>query len=332
MRWLKDKKPVELIGYALTAVSLAYILAILVNSDLGNVRLGNPFWALVKIALFGIFASSTVIINAFSWKLILEFVNGSSVSTKDIFRVYLSANIAKYLPGNVMHYAGRNYLGSKLGWKNTDMAFTSLLEYIFGVGMTVCVIILFAISGLVNLPAEVSLTVNRQVVAKYSALAILVGLTVLAVVFLYKFYVRKEHPQVTWQSFSAYAGRLLSTSFWLLSGKLFLINVGCFLINCFFYFYLCDLILNFDISAADFFNANAALSIANYTSILTPGVPGGIGVKESFSTLLLSAYGYPKDTLVVSLLIYRITCVLGDVIPFLLVKLFPGGAHLDKQS
>ena len=46
-------------------------------------------------------------------------------------------------------------------------------------------------------------------------------------------------------------------------------------------------------------------------------------MKESFSTLLLSAYGYPKDTLVVSLLVYRITCVLGDMIPFFIVKLLP---------
>ena len=127
MSWLKDKKPVELIGYALTAVSLAYILAILVNSDLGNVR---PAIRLARWprSLCSADRPSTVIINAFSWKLILEFVNGSSVSTKDIFRVYLSANIAQIPPRQRHALCGRNYLGSKLGWKNTDMAFSSLLE------------------------------------------------------------------------------------------------------------------------------------------------------------------------------------------------------------
>jgi uncharacterized membrane protein YbhN (UPF0104 family) len=105
---------------------------------------------------------------------------------------------------------------------------------------------------------------------------------------------------------------------------MFFITLGCFIINCIFFFYLCYLILDFQIRPEDFFNVNAALSIASYTSILTPGVPGGIGVKESVSVLLIAAYGYPKEQLLMSLLVFRVTCVLGDVVPFFVVKLFPG--------
>ena len=74
--------------------------------------------------------------------------------------------------------------------------------------------------------------------------------------------------------------------------------------------------MDLPIKTADFFNANAALSIANYTSILTPGVPSGLGVKESVSFLLISAYGYPKEILMISILAYRIASVLGDFLAF----------------
>ena len=321
--WFKQKKITELIGYVLTFLSLVYIAGILVNIDTGQLQINNPLLSLVLILVFGALASVSVFIGAYSWKLILEFVNGAPVTTKDVYRVYLNSNIAKYLPGNVMHYAGRNYLGSKLGWKNTEMAFSSLLEYIFGFGLTGLIIVLFALVGLVNLPQQFELTVDTEVIAKYLGIGFLIVLTAVTLLFLYRYFLVKEQPGVTAQKMSGYAGRFFTVKFLILFVKMFFITLSCFLINCIFYFYLCHVILDFQIRPEDFFNANAALSIANYTSILTPGVPGGIGVKESVSVLLLSAYGYPKESLLLSLLVFRITCVLGDVVPFFLIKLFP---------
>jgi uncharacterized membrane protein YbhN (UPF0104 family) len=222
-----------------------------------------------------------------------------------------------------MHYAGRNYLGSKLGWKNTEMAFSSFLEYIFGFGLTGLIIIGFATAGLVNLPEQISLAVNQQAVLKYAAVGALLGSILILATILYRYYHLKERPNETVNNFVYLVRRFNTARFLILLGKMLIITLACFLINCLFYYYLCDVILNFQIKPQDFFNANAALSIASYASILTPGVPGGIGVKESVSILLISAYGYPKQSLLVSLLVFRITCILGDVFPFLLVKLFP---------
>ena len=321
--WLKQKKITELIGYVLTFMSLVYIAGILVNIDFSELHISNPLLSLLLIFVFGAVASVSVFIGAYSWKLILEFVNGAPVSTKDVYRVYLNSNIAKYLPGNVMHYAGRNYLGSKLGWKNTEMAFSSLLEYLFGFGMTGLIIVLFALAGLVNLPQQFELTVDTQVISKYLAIGILIGLTMVTITFLYRYFFVKEQPNVTANKMYSYACRFFTVKFLILLVKMFFITLGCFIINCIFYFYLCHFILDFQIRPEDFFNANAALSIASYTSILTPGVPGGIGVKESVSILLLSAYGYPKESLLLSSACFQNHLCAGDVFPFLMVKLFP---------
>ena len=310
----------ELFGYALTLVSLGYIASILVKTDLSTLRFDHPLLSLLQVLLFGALASCSVLIGAYSWKLILEFVNGNSVSGGDVFRVYLNSNIAKYLPGNVMHYAGRNYLGSKLGWKNTDMAFSSLLEYVFGFGLTGVVILLLAAFRLVELPDRMTLEVNSQAISQYGAIGLLLGIVMITLVVLYRYVVAKEHPQVTAGKMYSRASLFFTRKFLILLGKMFLITLGSFLFNCVFFFYLCDLIVGLQIRPEDIFNVNAALSIAGYASILTPGVPGGIGVKESVSLLLITAYGYPKEPLLVSLLVFRLACVLGDLVPYLVIK------------
>ena len=189
-----------------------------------------------------------MIINAYSWKLILEFINGTKVSTGDVFRVYLKANIAKYLPGNVMHYAGRNYLGSRLGWKNTEMALSSLLEYGFGFGLTGLVIVIFFCLGFVSLPPDVTLAINTGNIAKYAVIAVALGAVAVMTTLGYRYLVKREHPFTATEFMYSYLIRLVSVEFLKLFVKMFFITLGGFLINCLFYYYLCSLILDFKIN------------------------------------------------------------------------------------
>jgi uncharacterized membrane protein YbhN (UPF0104 family) len=149
----------------------------------------------------------------------------------------------------------------------------------------------------------------------------------IVVVYAYRYYLRNEPLKATSRTLWNTLRQFFTAGFLVLFAKLLLISLVCFILNCLYYFYLCDLVLDFPIKAADFFNANAALSIANFTSILTPGVPAGLGVKESVSFLMLSAYGYPKESLMMSILVFRITCVLGDLLSFLLVMV-PRGKRM----
>lgn len=313
------KKIVKPIGYVLTTLSLLYIVNIILHFDLNALHFKNPFISVLFILLFGVWASLFVVIGAYNWKLILEFVNGTSIPTKDVLHVYLKSNVAKYLPGNIMHYAGRNYLGKKLGWINSEMAFSSLLEYVFGFGLTGIIIISLIAIGLVNIPPQAALKINYHKILGYSAIAAAGGLVFIIFIYIYRYFVSEEPLKITSRKLRNRAQQFFTYDFLVLFAKLFFISLFCFIMNCMFYFYLCDLVLDFHIKPSDFFNANVALSIANYMSILTPGVPGGLGVKESVSFFLISAYGYPKEILMISILVFRITCVLGDFLAFLFV-------------
>lgn len=307
------------VSYLVTALSAGYLVTVFLHFDWHALKFAHPLTAILSMVFFGVWASLFVVVGAYNWKLLLEFVNGAPIPAKDLFPVYLKSNIAKYLPGNVMHYAGRNYLGSKLGWKNSDMAFSSLLEYIFGSGLTGIIIILFIVCGLITIPPQITLELDFNKIAGYSTLGVVGGLFF---IYLYRFVVCAEELRVTSRKLKERVQRFCSVGFLVLCAKLSVISLTCFVLNCAFYFYLCDLVLDFHIRPADFFNANVALSIAGYMSILTPGVPGGLGVKESVSLVLLSAYGYPKEGLMMSLLVFRFVCMLGDALPYMLVKIY----------
>jgi len=71
--------------------------------------------------------------------------------------------------------------------------------------------------------------------------------------------------------------------------------------------------------STDFINIACALTVAGYAGVLTPGVPGGIGVKESVSVMLVSAYGYDKGNVVIISLFTRGLSVIGDLLAFFIV-------------
>lgn len=310
------------LGYLLTVIALIYLANIIAHFDWNALKFKNPIISIAFILLFGLWASLFVLIGAYNWKLILEFINGSSVSTKDVFQVYLKSNVAKYLPGNVMHFAGRNFLGNKLGWKHSEMAFSSFLEYLFGAGATGAIIIIFMSVGIINLPPRFSLTINFHKILAYSAIGVAGGIVMVVLLYAYRHFFSKEGFQVTSIKLWNMAAKFFTRGFLVLAVKLFSISLLCFLMNSLFYFFLCDLVLDFHFKSADMFNVYAALGIANYSAILTPGVPGGLGVKESVSFILVSAYGYPRELLMISILVYRVVCVLGDFLSFLFVLLF----------
>lgn len=248
--------------------------------------------------------------------MILEFVNGSSIPARDIFQVFLKSNIAKYLPGNIMNYAGRNFLGFKLGWKNSEIAFSSLLEYIFGAGMTGLILIICMSTGLITIPPQISLNINFHKLLLYSAIAAAGAVIIISFIYIYRYFIKKEELRDTSKKLLERSRQFFTLRFLVLFVKMFLISLFCFVMNCFFYVYLCDLALGFHIKPSDIVNFNAALTIANYASIITPGVPAGLGIKESLSFLMISAYGYPKESLIVSLLVFRLVNILGDVMAF----------------
>ncbi len=122
-------RPAKLILYALGTglllASLAYVgLSVSRNwAALEQVRLKSLPWLLACIAIYAVSHVST----GLSWPLSVRQL-GTQMSFRDGFRIGMVAQIGKYLPGNIAHYAGRGLLAKQVGISFTTTGISTAIE------------------------------------------------------------------------------------------------------------------------------------------------------------------------------------------------------------
>lgn len=95
-------------------------------NDFTHLALNAAALAAVGLLSFGHAASFTLLFA--SWTYTLRRSMPDRVQMRQASYVYFIANIAKYLPGNVFHFAGRQILGKRAGWRHIPIARATLLE------------------------------------------------------------------------------------------------------------------------------------------------------------------------------------------------------------
>ncbi len=113
-----------------TALALAALIFIARRIWTSREALGEFWRPGILPALFGAaclgFAGSVAL--AFSWSILLRYYGGSHLSFRAAFKLYAGTQIAKYIPGNVFQYAGRQVVGWKMGVSQGAMALSSIGE------------------------------------------------------------------------------------------------------------------------------------------------------------------------------------------------------------
>ncbi len=71
-----------------------------------------------------------------------------------------------------------------------------------------------------------------------------------------------------------------------------------------------------DISTVDTYIIIAASAISWFIGFITPGVPGGIGIRESVLLLMLPMY--PQEAILTAAIVQRVIMIIGDVLSYLL--------------
>ena len=276
----KFRKYAHWIGHIIGILCVGFI-AFKLSSNLDFVSLSglfSPFLMITIILLASVYAINLTFL-AYGWHQLILAEEGL-VSIKDSLYIYGKSQIAKYLPGNIFHLVGRQWLGHVYGLSQTMLVKSSLWE-----------IGLIAISAVI-----VGLTTLANVFTTFSAMILLMLIMVVAIAYVLTEFFKTGYVK----AFYAYL------IFHIIAGFLFAV--------------LLNLI------AGNVFNNPASLAICISAYVLawlvgfvTPGVPGGAGVREMVILLLLGQ-GYPERTLLVALVAGRIVTTLGDLILYLMVS------------
>jgi uncharacterized membrane protein YbhN (UPF0104 family) len=268
------------------------------------------------LAVVVILYTFSVFLTAGNFSYVLSHISGVAVPLREIVQVYITANLYKYLPGNVLHYVGRNSLASAYDIPQKDIAFTSLFEVIINSAL---VALLSLMLGWSYAAAAASALWNQSSLLFSLLGAVAIAAAVGGVSFLLL------HSRAR-----AFARRMFSTAMtrmWAFTMGVFSFN---FFINGFSYF----LILSVATGGWDWTSLMAVLAaynIAWLAGFVTPGAPGGIGVKEFVLVFLLGTL-YPEGILLLSVVLHRLGLILSDVLAFAFKKLAGTSQRSGGQS
>jgi len=254
--------------------------------------------------------TSAVLLFSYSLKINLEFLSGKKLKASESMGIYLKANLCKYLPGNVMQYVTRNLYASKIGISQTKMVFGSFLEIFFVTVTSLVLSLALSRELFLNLVQEyVPVTLYAIIVC-----AFLVAICVSFFLFKKSKRVNKLFNQVILQF-----KEVNLIQFCKLAGKMFLIVAyNHILLGIMLFLLLRQVSSVTDVSVL---TVISAYIVAWLVGFITPGAPGGIGVKEVIlSILLMDSFG--REYVLVCALLFRLVTVLADVFSFLFFMVY----------
>jgi uncharacterized membrane protein YbhN (UPF0104 family) len=283
-------------------VAFAFIVKTALSFDVNFVILLSPPHIFLILILF-FAAMPIVMIGAYCWRKMMSFFSGADLNYKSIFRVYAKSNLGKYLPGNVGHYAGRQFFGASMGLKQSHIAFASVLEVLYNAVSALMLSVIFAWDKIFELAYILFSELNV-------AILIASAVCVVGVLFVCSSIVFRKNKY-----FKNLLFLFRTKRFWFLLLKcLFFTALNLLLISSLFI----PLVgISVSIGIGDIPFIIAAGTASWLIGFITPGVPGGIGVRETVLVLMLSPV-FPKEAVLTAAVLQRFAMIVGDVLAWAL--------------
>jgi len=279
----KGKRVLNLLGSATALAGVIFVLLRLndYNSQLDFSRFDSFMWSVV--AGFSLLYGGANIMLALAWRNLLMYF-GTTVHRVSAVRIYGLTQLAKYVPGNIMHLASRQALGMANGMSGWSLVQASIWE-----------IGLIAIAG-----AMFAIFVLPQFIPAVTMLMVVLGFT--GILLSIAFGLRRYLSLTMTLAFGGYVVFLICSAA-IFVGLIMLLKGGGAITS------LSALILG------------GAFVVAWIAGLVTPGAPAGIGVRELVLTVLLKGLVAEGD-LLLAVLMSRAITVCGDVCFFLLASYF----------
>lgn len=298
-------KWINTIGNLLLVISVLFIGRSLYKQDI-NIRLYiNSGWDIgLFSAVIGIYIL-TIYLGAYVYYTILSIFSKKIIDKDIIKEVYISSNLGKYLPGNVMHFVGRNVLGSQYNISQKDMAISTILELILVLLVSGIIILVFGYKYITS--------VVTYLISNYFNIIIIIGIVIILacgaicyVIYKFKHKIKSISSQINYTKFNKSMIRCVGIDFFsqIISGSTYVIVLMA----------ICN---------GRFENWVSIIAIylmAWFIGFIMPGVPGGIGIKESILILLLNGM-IPKNIVLISVVIHRCLNIIAEVLAFISIKI-----------
>lgn len=272
------KSLLHIVGGTLAFTGIVYV-TIKLYAYSGQIDFSSFNHSTWLIAVFFAFLyGASNIMLALAWKNLLIYF-GNPIHWRSAIRIYGQTQLAKYVPGNIMHLASRQTMGMASGIRAMPLAKSSAWE----LGLIALTAIFFAVLVLPQFYSAVS-----------QGIAVLGFMFTLIVVqlFIVQVFGSLIAKAVVWYAlFLLTAGLLFAVLLNLLTPESSLVHQPL-LVIC------------------------GAFVLAWLAGLITPGAPAGIGIREAILALLLKGLTSESE-LLLCIMLSRMITVTGDLIFFI---------------
>lgn len=253
------------VGRGVFLVSLYFIFQVFSSVDVDWIGFSVLLGSASYLDWFFVFSLYSLVLffGSVVWCWFVVMVDGGKFAP-GIFPVFFVTNVQKYFPGNFIQFLGRSYYGARLGYSQRAVWFANLIEV-----------------------SSVSVSVGFVVVLGVSYFWSYINFG--SVVFWFGFLFLLLSFGFLWGAgkidfVGAFLGFLLSWQFvfsvLIYSFVFFLLGAIVYYLGCRFFGYPYGLPL--------FFLVSVSFAVSWLFGFLLPGVPGGVGVRESAFVFLVS--------------------------------------------
>jgi glycosyltransferase 2 family protein len=218
---------------------------------------------------------------------------------------YLAAQVGKYLPGNIGHYVGRVVLGARVGHPASTVALAMVFEFA----------LLIAIAGLLSLPLLEFATLRLAAAWEaHASLSIALLVACVAIICIVPLVILRLRPTLLrslkqWvMQLRAPFGSAASIARLAISASLSVAAIGLS---------SASLLIVGDphqqFAMGEMWRVVSVYSVAWIVGALTPGLPGGIGVREAILVEGLKPL-WGTGEAVAAALLFRVVSVAADII------------------
>lgn len=280
----------------LTIAALCFVGWKAAEAGIGTLlaRLSPTAWVGVGLAA-AVYAAALMFV-ALAWWLLVKSSSSTPLPFRQAFRIYSASHLYKYLPSNMLHYVGRHAALRGIGVTHTAAAVGAIGDIVLLLPASLFVALLASPAMLTGFRNDVAvLGIAAAVVLLLGALALHWAAPLL------ERWPRTEalatllrSPRVRMAAIGAFLGYSI---FFVVSGAVFATIAGRF---------------------GPWQAGDAPLLVAIWAGswalgFVTPGAPGGIGVREAIITAALSAAGHGESAVLIAILM-RVVTLLGDLL------------------
>jgi len=294
------KTILKVIGYTLVLASFYFIYYTFRKIEFSQIAFIFQVKWISIILVSSLVYSLISFLRAYNWEKLLFFFSGKNTPGRELSSIYLKTEIAKYIPSNMVHFAGRHLLAKKYHYTHTQLVFSNVFDMALVAAAAALMAFMGFIFGAVVLPAEL--------LAFFTWQKLLVGLG--AALFLLGLILFKKKAVLSSkiQEFLSWNKLFFGVKIFGWYFIVFFISGG--LLFGLFYF--------MDTGALDFYSylrITVGYSLAWLSGFVIPGAPGGLGIREAVLIFLFTPLFGEATTLAAGLML-RIITILGDVWAF----------------